>query len=227
MAVTNLQMRKTSLELLEDCLPLAPLENPITEQITLINRDFIVTHTQEKRCKLNPDISAASIQRKTAMLYSIDMTYVAYLQATSLRLNSARRYDFLESCDAHSSEINDIAQVVDKHWSLEDVRPRSDILSLDRLCIHPKYSGKGIAAALMSWVLPKLAAAPIITILKAYPLQFEGKDQDHTAEFICLQNSLIDYYSRTLLLNLLPSSYGKEGWMAASAIRMNPWCVEL
>lgn len=217
--------RQSSLDLLHDCISLAPLEKPITEDVSFLGYEFIVTHTNERRYRLERDISSACIKQKTALLYNRDMLFVAFIHASSLRLNGANPVDFMESCDAYSQEITDLANILDKHWILGNIKPRSDILYLNRLCIHPDYACKGIAKELTLWTLHQLAPKPIITILKAFPLQFEGVgDHDDNDEFISLKNGLMDYYSRTLGLAALPSSFGRKGWMSKSTMPMDDWC---
>lgn len=195
--------------------------------MTIANKSPHLTTSNSRRSPIDYEISKASHKKLIAILTTTTSKPIAYLSATAYRLNGASPSEFLEACDALSQEAANVSCVLDAHWRLEDLKATADILSIERVCIHPKYAGRGIIAHLMMDLLPKLSREPSITILKAFPLQFEGIENPDPSSFKALQDALVDYYGRYLGVARLPSTYGVKGWMYASTIPLDDWAEVL
>lgn len=195
--------------------------------MAIANKSLLLTTSNSRRIPIDYEISKASHKNLIAILTSTTNEPIAYLSATAYRLNGASPSEFLEACDAISQEAASVSGVLDAHWRLEDLDAKADILSIERVCVHPKYAGRGIIAHLMMTLLPTLSRKPSITILKAFPLQFECIENPDPVRFKALQDALADYYARYLGVARLPSTYGAKGWMYASTIPLDEWADAL
>lgn len=215
-------LRRAKTDILDDCFGFHDFDNPTREHFRHGKTTYTLVQSLPKPSYLEYDISPATIQHLTASLHTADGKRVAYFKAAAYRLKGCSAPRFVESCDAFSQSVFDMAEVLDECFVLGDLPTRSIIVSIDRIAIHPAHAGKRLMTALMKQLLPQLTKKPTIAILKAFPLECEGTGDKPSPDFHALQAGLIDYYGRTLGMAPLPGSYGKEGWLYLATVSPDP-----
>jgi hypothetical protein len=146
---------------------------------------------------------------------------IGYLTGTVYKPNQCDDFDFQECCDSHSHLFNETGIVITRHWHPDLLAKSCEILALDRVCIHPDHAGKGHMVSIMKWALDHLAPKKAITLIKPFPLQFEGIDNPPVKQFKQAQTRLIDYYSKYLDAKPLPGKSKKDHWLYTSTIHLH------
>lgn len=182
--------------------------------------------SRERFYRIESDISDASSAEFVFKLTLNDKP-AAILQFTAYRLNGGSGRIFVETCDASCQQMYDMAEILNYNFDLDALRKRDVILSIDRVAVHPDFANKGLVEAFLKFSLGSVGLIPVITIIHAFPLEYEGSGRCDEPEFHQLQAGLIAYYHKTL--NALPvlSSHAKDGWMYSAKIKINEWAAEV
>lgn len=214
--------RAASLDILKGSIAGVGFKKAVRIPFPYLGNDFSVRHALGRRRTIEAEISRTMDRTQIAIVDDPAGKPLAFLQATAYRLNGAHADDFVDTCDAESQAAYNVAEVLRANWDLGELLRQDDILVVDRIAVHPDVARIGLMTTLLDWALPQLAPKPVITILKAFPLQFEGTGKPHDAEFRALQSGLVDYYRRKMGLVLLPGDAGKEGWLYRSSLPLDP-----
>ncbi|MEG8221194.1 hypothetical protein OSJ57_11245 [Sphingomonas sp. HH69] len=129
---------------------------------------------------------------------------------------------FFLSMDEDSQSTSDLASVLCANWEdIEEITDYGDILELHRAWIHPSYSRKGRLTRAILATIDALHAKHALFILKAFPLEYEGKTDDNNfSDFRRRQAALMRHYQKTLGVQPLPNPSDIEGWMYAIPERL-------
>lgn len=162
---------------------------------------------------IEKEISRATM-RKLDLSASVEGIPFAAIKLTLLEMDHAEdAYTFVDTCDSHSQYLYTVAYTLDQSWHIEDHAQGDAYLIVDSIVIDPEYGGDGRMKALLADALPLLCPGPYITMLKAFPLAYEGIEHEGSSDFEARKAKLIDYYRRHLGLTLLPGAPGEDGWM--------------
>lgn len=216
--MTTQPLRRASRELLDACFSFDDFHNPTREPFRHGKTTYTLVQSLKAQRLVGYDIEPATVQYLSASLLDPKGHQAAYFAAAAYRPKGSSGWHFIQSCDADCQEAYDMAEILNACFEMDKLSKRAIILSLERIAIHPAHAGKGLMAALMTYLLDRLSKRPAITILKAYPLEFEGQPDADKAEFSQLQAGLIDYYARTLDMEPLPGSHGEEGWLYSARV---------
>lgn len=129
---------------------------------------------------------------------------------------------FLNIMDNHSQNTANVGFLLFEHWSdPTELMWYGPIVELERAWSNPVLScgdrfGLGLRA-----VLGGLFAERSLLILKAHPLEYEGKVCEETRDaFGRRQRALMRHYERSLAVRPFSGEDGRSGWMYEIAPRL-------
>lgn len=122
---------------------------------------------------------------------------------------------FWQIMDDASAASGELAEVVTAHWEeVGEISDYGDIMEINRVWMHPKHSGRGRLAKVLHELPPALGMDPALLILKAFPLQFEGKvTEDNADAFERRRLAMMRLYRNMLSVDAFPGQAGARGWM--------------
>ncbi|WP_375292399.1 hypothetical protein [Sphingomonas melonis] len=130
--------------------------------------------------------------------------------------------EFLEALDSGSAATFAVGETICAHWEdVEDITGYGDILELHRAWIEPRHSKPGRLAGAIRATVAALHPAHALMILKAFPLEYEGKvTEENGLAFERRQTALMRYYASSLGMLPFPDDTGESGWMYAVPERL-------
>jgi hypothetical protein len=131
--------------------------------------------------------------------------------------------DVLYCLDIDSGLELQLAEVLCEFWDNVVIRVGiyGPIVDFRRVWVSPKYARGAVWAAAANRILSKEFGWWAMLVMKAYPLEYEGKG---TAEFMpaieARQRAMIRYYARLFGVAAFPGKPGREGWLYAIPPRL-------
>jgi hypothetical protein len=124
---------------------------------------------------------------------------------------------FLDAMDADAAADFNLAKVICKQWDeVEDVTSYGSILEFRMAWMTPRFARASIWAKAANQIIEREFSGYSILILKAFPLEYEGRAAAGTRLGRGLrirQAAMKRQYKRLLGVEPFPSAAGREGWL--------------
>ncbi|GAA4778857.1 hypothetical protein [Novosphingobium ginsenosidimutans] len=138
----------------------------------------------------------------------------------SFRMNEYHIDEYVDSeelfdhFDQISASLAELAAVLGGYWdNLFEITELGTVLELERAWVAPTDASRERFQAACGALL-KLAPKRALLLLKAYPLEYEGKvTAENAISQARRQRALIRLYRRSIGAEPLPAPAGEEGWM--------------
>lgn len=137
-------------------------------------------------------------------------------------------HQFLDEMDGYSQAAAHLAETIVQHWEdPSDLFDYGNVIEIRRLWMEPRLSGNRRLARSIDAILEQEFGRRSLAILKAFPLEYEGKVDDVTqGAFRRRQRAMMRLYGRMFGLIPLPGSSGDDGWMYAIPDRLKKCDLE-
>ncbi len=121
---------------------------------------------------------------------------------------------FWEAMDGESSEANDLAELLIRHWEDVgyDLAPEGTFVLLDRLWVSPKHARSSQWVQIVQHLLEVEFHRRCILVLKAFPLEYEGRGH-RNPNMRRRQRAMVRLYKRKLGVSAFPGKAGRDGWL--------------
>ena len=131
--------------------------------------------------------------------------------------------EFFESMDLHAQATSDLAAVLCDGWEYvsTDVSDHGPILEFRTAWMAPSFARGGVWATLAERVIEKVFPKHALLVMKAFPLEYEGRAPVGTPAhggLVSRQAAMKRYYMRLFGVRPFPGEAGEEGWLW----RVNP-----
>lgn len=169
-----------------------------------------------------PDIRIVK-QRHTTGVIRVEGLPVGSFKIVETRIRPfTDAEDFFYDMDAQSYTTARLAETLNAHWQEpDDFSAYGDIVEIDRLWMDPRFSRNGRLKQSISALLNHLFQDRSLLILKAFPLEYEGKVSELNCDaFDHRMRAMMRHYARTLGVAAFPGASGRDGWMYAIPDRL-------
>ncbi|MBC2665679.1 hypothetical protein H7F51_09095 [Novosphingobium flavum] len=189
---------------------------PQTTLSTLGDREELELRFRRSRWRGDPDHPGVRERLLEATLH-VDGCHAGSFKLTEMRpepLISNRQ--FIDWADALSAGRIELAEVILEHWeNVSDVSDCGTILELTRVWMCPSFSN-GRRFALAANALVDLSTERSLLVLKAFPLEYEGKaSAQYERSLTRRREAMMRHYRSTLGVAPFPGRDGDDGWMYA------------
>lgn len=174
--------------------------------------------------KLDPDFDAISRSELLAQLkvngeVAGSFRYYAYRFAPFIDADT-----LIECADVHSAELYELAEVFCAAWPEPyEVTDFGDVLEISRVWMAPAFSNRGRFEQVTRYLVG-LAEGWSVMVLKAFPLEFEGRDEEGRLDpLIRRRAAMMRHYQRIFGVQSLGGPARHDGWM----YRVSPRLIDL
>jgi len=155
-------------------------------------------------------------QRHTEALIFIDGQHVGSFDVNEFRVAAfTSSSEFFEEMDSHTQATHNLADVICTNWEdISEISDYGDIVELNRAWMSRPFSKSGRFSAAANTLITNLLKGRSLMILKAFPLEYEGKVTDENRDlFLHRQRAMKRHYQRIFAVSAFPGIDGESGWM--------------
>lgn len=155
-------------------------------------------------------------RRHTEAFIFIDGQHGGSFEVNEFRVSACTSSsEFLEEMDSHTQATYNLADVICANWEdVSEISDYGDIAELNRAWMSDHFSRSGRFSAAANTLIAHLLKDRSLLILKAFPLEYEGKVTDKNRDsFLHRQRAMKRHYQRIFVVSAFPGIDGDDGWM--------------
>lgn len=188
---------------------------PKLQRRLTIDNDGETLDIKYKRSRWNRPYDGGDVRLRTVEgMIMANGEHAGSFSLKEVKADYVTSYNFFGEMDSESHDDSRLAETICHYWQQpSDIFDYGSIVEIGRLWMDPRMSRRGRLARAINGLIEHEFPHRSLTILHAFPLEYEESDSAEGQAFKLRQRAMMRLYSRQFGMSALPGSFGYDGWM--------------